>query len=86
MLILSMMLLIGLIAATWGFLMCFLPTRWDILTQVLGGPTPRWMYPGPNGVAPIMRLVTRAAGFVICLGGIWFSYIAASSIYRFLAR
>jgi hypothetical protein len=33
MLILVMMLLIGLFAGVWGFLMCFFPARWDKLTE-----------------------------------------------------
>ena len=82
MLILSAMLLLGLLAAAWGFMMCFLPARWDRLTEAIGGPIPRWMYPGPKGVARIVRLVTCAAGFVICIVGIWFSYSAAFEIYR----
>ena len=84
MLILLMMLLIGLLAGIWGFMMCFLPARWERLTEAIGGPTPRWMYPGPKRLAPIMRLVSRAAGMVICLGGCWFAYLAGSSIYRSL--
>jgi len=86
MLILLGMLLIGLFAAVWGFMMCFLPARWDRLTEALGGPTPRWMYPGPKYLAPIMKLGSRAAGMVICIVGCWFTYIAASEIYRFLTR
>jgi hypothetical protein len=34
-LILVMMLLIGLFAGEWGFLMCFSPARWDKLTEAI---------------------------------------------------
>ena len=84
--ILVMMLLIGLAAGVWGFMMCFLPTRWENLTEAIGGPTPRWMYPGPKRLAPIIKLGSRAAGMVICIVGCWFAYVAASWIYRFLTR
>ena len=86
MLILLGMLLMGLFAAVWGFMMCFLPARWEKLTETLGGPTPRWMYPGPKRLAPIIKLGDRAAGMVICIGGGWFIYIAASGIFRLLMR
>ena len=86
MLILLGMLLIGLLAAVWGFMMCFLPTRWENLTEAIGGPTPRWMYPGPRHLAPIIKLSSRAAGLVICIAGGWFTYIGASGIRRFLTR
>jgi len=86
MLMLLGMLSIGLLAGIWGFMMCFLPARWDRLTEALGGRTPRWMYPGPKPVAPIIELGSRAAGMVICIGGGWFTYVAASGIYRVLAR
>lgn len=86
MLILLMMLLMGLFAGIWGFMMCVLPARWDRLTEALGGPTPRWMYPGPKPLAPITKLVSRAAGMVICIVGGWFTYVGASGIYRLVAR
>ncbi len=86
MLILLMMLLIGILAGIWGFLMCFLPDRWGRLTEVIGGPTPRWLYPGPKRVAPTIKLVSRAAGMIICIGGCWFAYTAAAEIYRILVR
>ena len=86
MLILLMMLLIGILAGIWGFMMCFLPAQWDRLTQAIGGPTPRWMYPGPKRLAPIIKLVSRAAGMIICTGGCWFAYTAAAEIYRVLVR
>ena len=86
MLILLGILLIGLLAAVWGFMMCFLPTRWENLTEAIGGPTPRWMYPGPRHLAPIIKLSSRAAGLVICIAGGWFTYIGASGIYRYLTR
>jgi hypothetical protein len=86
MLILLGMLLIGLFAGIWGFLMCFFPAQWDRLTEAIGGPTPRWMYPGPRPLAPIIKLGNRAGGLVICIVGCGFTYIAASEIYRLLAR
>ncbi len=33
--ILVLMLLIGLFAGVWGFLMCFFPARWDKLTEAM---------------------------------------------------
>src|SRR5208282_6668007 len=86
MLILLGMLVIGMLAAGWGFMMCFLPARWDRLTEAIGGSTPRWMYPGPKSVAPIIRLVSRTAGMVICIGGCLFTCVAALEIYRVLTR
>ena len=86
MLILLGMLLIGLLAAVWGFMMCFLPTRWENLTEAIGGPTPRWMYPGPKHLAPIIKLTSRAAGIVICVGGCWFAYLAMSGMFHLLSK
>ena len=86
MLILLGMLLIGLFGGLWGFLMCFLPARWVRLTEAIGGPTPRWMYPGPKRLAPIIKLGNRAAGMIIFIVGGWFTYSAASGIYRYLTR
>gem|GEM_PF-6465754 len=86
MLILLGTLLTGLFGGIWGFVMCFLPARWDRLTTAIGGPTPQWMYPGPKGLAPIIKLGSRAAGMVICVVGCWFTYIAAAGIFRFLRR
>ncbi len=84
MLILLGMLLIGLFAGAWGFTMCFFPAQWDRLTEAIGGPTPRWMYPGSKRLAPIIKLGSRLASLVICMVGCWFAFIAASGIYRFL--
>lgn len=86
MLILLMMMLVGILAGIWGFIMCFLPARWDRLTEAIGGPTPRWMYPGPKRLAPFTKVVSRAAGMVICVVGCWFAYTAAVEIYRITAR
>ena len=86
MLILLGMPLIGVLAGIWGFMMCFLPARWDRLTEALGGPTPRWMYPGPKSLAPIVKAASRAAGLLICIAGCWFAYIAALETCRFLTR
>jgi len=86
MLILLGMLLIGLFAASWGFTMCFFPAQWGRLTEAIGGPSPRWMYPGPKSLAPIMKLGSRAVGMVICIAGCWFACVAVTEIYRVLAR
>jgi len=86
MLILLMMLVVGLLAGIWGFMMCFLPARWLRVTEFIGGPTPRWMYPGPQVLAPIVKLASRAAGMVICIVGGWFAYVAASQIIRLFMR
>lgn len=86
MLILLGMLLVGLLAGIWGFMMCFLPARWDRLTEALGGPTPHWMYPGPKGLAPFIKAISRTAGLIICIVGGWFTWAAASQILRLLMR
>ena len=86
MLILLGMLLMGLFAGASGFLMCLLPAQWDKLTEAIGGSTPRWMYPGPKRVAPIIKLGSRAAGMVICVAGCWFAYTAAAEIYKVVVR
>ena len=80
MLILILMLLIGLAAAVWGFLMCFVPARWERLTEVIT-VADHWTVPAAKQLHPIVRFGNRAAGFVICVVGCWFVYIAASKIY-----
>src|SRR5690348_13836255 len=83
MLILIMMLLIGLFAGVWGFLMCFFPARWGKLTEEMsfGG---RWTEPNPKRLHPLLRFGNRIAGLAILAVGCWFAYMAASEIYLVL--
>ena len=83
MLILIMMLLIGLSAGVWGFMMCFLPARWDRLTGAIG-IAGRWAEGGPKRPHPLIRFGNRVAGLVIFAVGCWFTYVAASQIYLVL--
>lgn len=83
MLILVMMLLIGLVASVWGFLMCFFPGRWDRLTEVMSF-TGRWTEASPKRPHPLIRFGNRVAGLVILAVGCWFAYVAASEIYLVL--
>lgn len=83
MLILVIMVLLGLFASVWGFMMCFLPARWDRLTEAMSFAG-RWTEPSPKRVNPFIRFVNRAAGLVIFAGGCWFAYMAASEIYLVL--
>ncbi len=83
MLILVMMLLIGLFAGVWGFMMCFLPARWDRLTEAMSFAG-RWTEPSPKRLNPLIRLGNRVAGLAILAVGCWFSYVAASEIYLVL--
>ncbi len=84
MLILGMMLLIGVAAGLWGFLMCFFPARWDKLTEAMSFAG-RWTGPSPKRPHSLIRLGNRAAGLVILAVGGWFAYTAASEIYLVLA-
>lgn len=81
--ILVMMLLIGLFAAVWGFLMCFLPARWDKLTEAMSFAG-RWTEPSPKPLHRLIRFGHRVAGLVILAVGSWFAYMAASEIYLVL--
>jgi len=83
MLILVMMLLIGLFAGVWGFLMCFFPARWDKLTEAISFAG-RWTEPSPKRLHPLLRLGNRIAGLPILAVGCWFAYMAASEIYLVL--
>ncbi len=83
MLILVMMLLIGLFAGVWGFMMCFLPARWDRLTEAMSFAG-RWTEPSPKRLHPLIRFGNRVAGLVIFAVGCWFAYVAASEIYLVL--
>lgn len=83
MLILVMMMLIGLFAGLWGFMMCFLPARWDKLTEAMSFAG-RWTEPSPKRLNPFIRFVNRVAGLAIFAVGCWFAYVAASEIYLVL--
>ena len=77
------MLLIGLLGAAWGFLMCFLPARWDRLTEAMSFAG-RWTESSPKRLHPLIRFGYRVAGLVILAIGSWFAYMAASEIYLVL--
>ena len=83
MLILVLMVVIGLFAAIWGFLMCFLPTQWDRLTEAISF-APHWTQPSTKRLNPAIRFINRIAGFAIFGVGSWFTYFAASEIYLVL--
>jgi hypothetical protein len=78
--ILMMMLLIGLAAGVWGFMMCFIPARWERLTEAISFAG-HWTEPRPKGLHPLIRFGNRVAGLVIFSVGCWFAYVAASKIY-----
>jgi hypothetical protein len=80
MLMLLMMLLIGLFAGVWGFLMCFFPARWDKLTEAISFAG-RWTEPSPKRLHPLLRFGNRIGGLAILAVGCWFAYMAASEIY-----
>ncbi len=84
MLILVMMLVMGLAAGVWGFMMCVLPARWDKLTGSIGVAN-RWTEGDPMRLHPLMRFGNRVAGLAIFVVGCWFAYVAASRIYLVLA-
>jgi len=87
MLIFVAMLLLGILAVIWGFMMCFLPGRWDRLTGPIdfADPLPKTL---PTNRQPIIKLAMRVgnsvAGFAICSVGGWFAYVAGSQIYLVL--
>ncbi len=83
MLILVLMLLIGLCAGIWGFLMCFFPAQWDKLTEAMSFAG-RWTEPSPKPVHTLLRFGNRIASLVILAVGWWFTYMAASEIYLVL--
>jgi hypothetical protein len=80
-----MMLVIGLFAAIWGFLMCFLPARWDSLTEAISF-APQWTQPSTKRLNPAIRFVNRVAGLAIFGVGTWFAYVAVSEMYLVLIR
>lgn len=84
MLVLLILLLIGLFAGIWGFMMCFLPAQWDRLTAIMSFAG-RWTEPSSKRPHPLIRLINRIAGLAICVVGCWFAYMAASEIYLVLA-
>jgi hypothetical protein len=83
MLLLIMMLLMGLAAGVWGGMMCFLPDRWERLTEAISFAG-RWTEPSPKRPNPLIRFINRIAGLVILAVGCWFAYTAASEIYHVL--
>jgi hypothetical protein len=83
MLILVMMLLIGLVAGVWGFMMCFLPGRWDRLTEAMSFAG-RWTEPSPKRLHWLISFGNRVAGLAIFAVACWFAYAAASKIYLVL--
>jgi len=85
MLILVLMLVIGLFAAIWGFLMCFLPTQWDRLTEAISFAS-HWTQPSTRRLNPATQFVNQIAGFAIFGVGSWFTYAAVSEIYLVLIR
>ena len=85
MLILALMLLIGLFASIWGFLMCFFPAKWSRLTQAASFAS-RWTVATPKHLNPVVRLGNRVSGFAILAVGSWFAYVAVSKIYFVLSR
>jgi hypothetical protein len=86
MLILIGMLLIGSVAAVWGFSMSFLPERWERLANVMIYAD-RWTAPTRHRtrLQRFLRIGHQLAGVPICAVGCWFTYIAASAIYRSLS-
>lgn len=84
MLILALMLLIGLLAAIWGFLMCFFPAKWERLTETTSFAG-RWSVATPKRLHPIVKLGNRVSGVAILAVGGWFAYVAASKFYLILA-
>jgi hypothetical protein len=80
MLILVAMLLMGLLAAVWGFLMCFLPNRWERFTESIS-VADRWTVASSKRLHPIVKLGNCIAGMAILAVGCWFTYVAASEMY-----
>ena len=88
-LFLFLMLLIGGLAAFWGFVACFFPARWDRFTERISFAD-RWSDAVPRRQHPfarfVLRLGQRVGGLATCAVGCWFAYIAASEIYLVLTR
>ena len=85
MLILVGMLLMGLLAAVWGFLMCFLPKRWERLIGAVS-VSDRWTVASPKRLHRVLKLGNRIAGMAILVAGCYFTYVAASEMYLVFAR
>jgi len=81
--ILVLMLLIGSLGGVWGFMMCFLPARWDRLTEATSFAS-RWTEPSPKRTHPFIRFGNRVSGLAIFAVGCRFAYVAASEIYLVL--
>jgi hypothetical protein len=83
--VLILMLLIGLLAAVWGFIACFLPSQWNRLQEKISFAD-QWSESSPEPQHPLIRVVMRIGqsigGLAICAVGCWFTYLAASGIYR----
>lgn len=84
MLILIMLLVIGLFAGFWGFIMCFLPARWDRLTGAMTF-VGSWTEPSLKRPNQFVRLINRIAGLGIFAVGCWFAYMAALEIDHVLS-
>lgn len=85
MLILLALVAVGVLASIWGFMMCFLPTRWGKLTETISIAR-RWTEPAPKRLPPLVRFGNRVGGLRILAGGCWFTYMATSEIYSVLAK
>ena len=84
MLILVAMLLMGLLAGVWGFMMCFFPAQWDRLTRAMSFAD-HWTEPSPKRLHLLVRIGNRFAGFIIFAVGCWFAYVAVSKIVAVLS-
>lgn len=85
MLILLALVALGVLASVWGFMMCFLPTRWEKLTERISFAH-RWTEPTTERLHPLVRFGNRVGGLGILAGGCWFTYMAASEIYSVLTK
>ena len=86
MLILFAMLLMGLLAVVWGFMMCLLPRQWGRLTDSMVFAD-RWTVARPTKRQhPLLSFGNRIAGIVIFAVGCWFAYFAGLEIYRVLVE
>ena len=81
--ILVLTLLVGLLAGIQGFMMCFMPARWDRFRRKVD-LIDRWSVPKRSPLDPIIRTASRVAGAVIFAGGCWFTWLAVYGIYRVL--
>lgn len=83
--VLILMLLLGLLAAVWGFMACFLPSQWNQLQEKMSFAD-QWSESSPKPQHPLIRVGMRIGQFIgglaTCAVGCWFTYLAASGIYR----